>query len=88
MFRPIRMDHTNCLQVAIKTHHPDQVGINFHRDTRHPDKLWGWVDVDWEGDVETHHSHTGFVLMMNGGPISWKSCRQVQWFCPLRKQNT
>ncbi len=20
MFRPIRMDHTNCLQVAIKTH--------------------------------------------------------------------
>ncbi len=21
MFRPIRMDHTNCLQVAIKTHH-------------------------------------------------------------------
>jgi hypothetical protein len=22
MFRPIRMDHTNCLQLAIKTHHP------------------------------------------------------------------
>ena len=34
---------------------------------------WGWVDEDWVGDVETHHSHTGFALMMNGGDISWKS---------------
>ena len=25
MFRPIRVDHTNCLQVAIKTHHQSSV---------------------------------------------------------------
>jgi hypothetical protein len=31
------------------------------------------VDADWAGDVETRRSHTGFVLMMNRGPISWKS---------------
>jgi len=28
------------------------------------------------GDIETRQSHTGYILMMNGGPISWKSRRQ------------
>jgi hypothetical protein len=31
MFRPIRVDHTNCLQVAIKTH---SFIHSFHRDTQ------------------------------------------------------
>jgi hypothetical protein len=53
-----------------------QLGINYHRDALHPDKLWRWVDTDWAGDVETRCAHTGFVLMMNGEPISWKSRRQ------------
>ena len=38
--------------------------------------LWGWVDADWAGDTDTRRSHTGYILMMNGGPISWKSRRQ------------
>ena len=40
--------------------------------------LWGWVDSDWAADVETHgsSSHTGYILMLNGGAISWKSRRQ------------
>ena len=38
--------------------------------------LWGWVDADWAGDTETRCSHTGYVLMLNGGAISWKSRRQ------------
>jgi hypothetical protein len=38
--------------------------------------LWGWVDADWAGETDTRRSHTGFVLMFNGGPISWKSRRQ------------
>jgi hypothetical protein len=37
--------------------------------------LWGWVDADWAGDTDTCRSHTGFVLMFNGGP-SWNSRRQ------------
>ena len=40
------------------------------------DTLWGWVDSDWAADKETRRSHTGYVLMLNGGAISWKSRRQ------------
>jgi hypothetical protein len=54
-----------------------ELGIRYHRDTFHTDQLWGWVDTDWVGDIETRRSHTGYVLMLNGGPISWKSHRQV-----------
>jgi hypothetical protein len=53
-----------------------ELGIRYHRDAFHPDQLWGWVDADWAGDIETRRSHTGYVLMLNGGPVSWKSRRQ------------
>jgi len=38
--------------------------------------LWGWADAAWAGDTDTDQSHTGYILMMNGRPISWKSRRQ------------
>jgi hypothetical protein len=38
--------------------------------------VWGWVDTDWVGDIETRHSHPDYVLILNGGPISSKSLRQ------------
>ena len=53
-----------------------ELGIRYHRDALNPDHLWGWVDDDWVGDVETRHSHTVYVLLLNGGSISWKSHRQ------------
>jgi hypothetical protein len=39
MFRPIRVDHTNCLQVAIKTH-------SFIQDTEQQDKLAFTMAID------------------------------------------
>jgi len=51
-------------------------GILFSRGIKQANLLWGWVDADWAGDTDTRRSHTGFVLMFNGGPINWKSCRQ------------
>jgi hypothetical protein len=39
-------------------------------------RLWGWVDADYAGCPDTRKSHTGYVLMLNGGAISWKSKRQ------------
>ena len=50
--------------------------ITYIRGSRRVNKLWGWVDADWAGDTDTRRSHTGYILMMNGGPISWKSRRQ------------
>jgi len=41
-----------------------------------PNVLWGWLDADWAGDTDTRRSHTGYIRIMNGGPISWKSRRQ------------
>ena len=34
------------------------------------------VDADLGGCVETEKSTTGLVIMLNGGPISWKSKKQ------------
>ena len=42
-------------------------------------------------DLYTSLSHTGYVIMMNGGPISWKSVKQetvslstaeIEWYGP------
>jgi len=50
--------------------------ITYTRGSRKPNELRGWVDADWAGDTDTRCSHTSYILMMNGGPISWKSRRQ------------
>jgi hypothetical protein len=42
--------------------------------------VWDWVDSDWAGDTDTRRSHAvycdTYILMLNDGPISWKSRRQ------------
>jgi hypothetical protein len=43
---------------------------------RELNNLWGWVDADFATDLDTRRSHTGYIIMMNGGPISWKSVKQ------------
>jgi len=50
----------------------------YTRGSRRVNELWGWVDADWAGDTDTRRSHTarGYILMMNGAPIPWKSRRQ------------
>jgi hypothetical protein len=35
-----------------------------------------WVNSDWEADVDSRRSHTGYIIMLNGGSVSWKSRRQ------------
>jgi len=46
--------------------------IRYSRDSQETSNvLWGWLDADWAGDTDTRRSHTGYILMMNGGPISW-----------------
>jgi hypothetical protein len=33
----------------------------------------GWVDSDWAADLDSRRSHTGYILMLSGGAVSWKS---------------
>jgi hypothetical protein len=39
-------------------------------------QLWGYVDSDWAGCPDDRRSTSGYVLMLNGAAISWRSKRQ------------
>jgi hypothetical protein len=36
----------------------------------------GFVDADWGSCPENRRSYTGFVFLLNGGPVSWDSKKQ------------
>jgi hypothetical protein len=36
-----------------------------------------YTDADWGSDLDTRRSTTGWVVMLNGGPISWRVKRQA-----------
>ena len=38
---------------------------------------YGYSDSDWAGDLPTRKSTGGYVFMLNGGPVSWKSQLQT-----------
>jgi hypothetical protein len=39
-------------------------------------KMVGWSDSDYASDMGERRSHTGYVFMLNGAAVSWKSQRQ------------
>jgi hypothetical protein len=39
-------------------------------------KVVGWSDSDYASDVGERRSRTGYVFMLNGAAMSWKSQRQ------------
>jgi hypothetical protein len=50
-----------------------QLGITFGTSDL---SLTGYSDSDWAADVDTRRSTTGYIFMLAGGPISWKSKSQ------------
>jgi hypothetical protein len=50
--------------------------IVYERSHERVNTLWGWVDSDWAADLDSRRSHTGYILMLTGGAVSWKSRRQ------------
>jgi hypothetical protein len=40
------------------------------------DNLIAYADADWGNDVATRRSVTGWVVFLNGGPVSWRVKRQ------------
>ena len=41
-----------------------------------PNVLWGYVDSDWAGCLDSRKSTSGYILMLNGAAVSWKSKKQ------------
>jgi hypothetical protein len=39
-------------------------------------EIIGYSDADWAGDIETRRSTSGYVFLLNGGCISWRSKKQ------------
>jgi hypothetical protein len=42
----------------------------------HSSNVVGWSDSDYVSDIGVRRSRTGYVLMLNGATVSWKSQRQ------------
>ena len=38
--------------------------------------LVGYSDTDWAGDINSRKSTSGYVFMLGGAPITWRSNRQ------------
>eukprot|EP00961_Rhodomonas_salina_P139344 1875187-Rhodomonas_salina.1 len=52
-------------------------GITYRQlDPARRNVLEGWVDSDYAADPDTRRSVTGYVMSMNGAPLSWKAKRQ------------
>ncbi len=34
------------------------------------------MDSDWAADLDSRRSHTGYILMLTGGVVFWKSRRK------------
>ncbi len=39
-------------------------------------QMWGYVDSDWAGCLDTRRSSSGYVLMLNRAAVSWLCKRQ------------
>jgi hypothetical protein len=52
------------------------LGIKFTGNNQHRNCLLGYCDSDFAGCLDTRHSTSGIVILMNGGPIHWSSKKQ------------
>ena len=39
-------------------------------------KMVAYSDSDWAGDKDTSKSTSGYIILINGSPLSWKSKKQ------------
>lgn len=55
----------------------ENLGISFIMpDSSVSPSLYGYIDSDFAADLNNRRSTSGFVFLLNGGPISWKSKQQ------------
>lgn len=66
-------DHVNAvkriIRYLIKT---KELCINYNGNS----ELIGYSDSDFASDIDSRKSNTGYIFMMNGGPVTWASRKQ------------
>lgn len=40
-------------------------------------EIVGYTDSDFAGDLDERKSNGGYIFMLNGGAVSWKSAKQT-----------
>ena len=45
--------------------------------TRYPVILEGYSDVNWISNVKDSKSYSGYVFILGGATVSWKSSKQI-----------
>ena len=73
------LEHWRAVQVILKyLVGTKDLRITYRRLTSVAPVLHGYSDADWaSNDLDTRHSHTGFVFFLSGGPVAWKSRLQT-----------
>ena len=78
MSNPSRDHHVALKHLIHYLHDTRERGITYHKyDVHGINKIYGFVDADYAGDINTRRSRSGYVIMMNSGAISWKSKLQA-----------
>ena len=78
MSNPSRDHHVALKHLLHYLHGTRNRGITYHGyDIHGINQIYGFVDADFAGDKETRRSRSGYVIMMNGGCISWRSRLQT-----------
>ena len=47
-------------------------GIHYYR---HPTVVKGYIDSNWISDTDEIYATSGYVFILGGGVISWRSCK-------------
>jgi len=54
----------------------DTISYGIHY-TRYPKVLEGYCDDNWISDDDVLKATSGYVFLLGGGVVSWKSCKQT-----------
>ena len=52
-------------------------GLLYSKNVDNAGTMVGYSDADWAGDVNDRKSTSGYLFMMSGAPVSWKSRKQA-----------
>ena len=53
------------------------LGITYTRSNQDPNRLIAFADADWAACTETRRSVSGFICLLNGGAVQWRSRQQI-----------